>query len=669
MRESLSSFDLAVLTIELTNLILGSRVVKIYQINHKTLLLKLRSPRGESMQLLIEAGKRVHLTSYEIERPKRPPSFCMALRKHLENGIIKSISQYDFERMLEIIIGRGGQDYRLIVELFDEGNIILVSPEGKILQALTYRKMRDRNILRGEEFEYPPKRGEDPRSISLEDLGKIRGFGKIEVVRGLTKLLGIGGFYAEEVLARSGVDKNKKCSMLSAEEMVSILEGIRSLVSQVESGNYMPCIFVDEDGNWVDVAPFTLKRYEGLHAIRFETFNRALDEYYAKVSAVSGAREVEEAAKRKITSLERILREQEENLRELKAKADLYQRIGDLIFSHLYEIDSLIARIMSEKKSGKDWDEIAKALIAEKHSSITPSIYFVSIDPKTLSLRVSVEREVFDLNLKMNAQQNAAEYYARAKRARDKIEGVEKAIEQTKMRIESVKAEAMKMVESVSSELRIKRRREWYEKFRWFFSSEGFLVIGGRDASTNEALIKKYMEPHDIVFHADIPGSPFVLVKTLGKNPSERTIVEAAQFTASYSRAWKEQFRAVDVYWVRPEQVSKAPPSGQYLSRGSFMIYGTKNYLRNIPLEIAIGIKRENDCVKVVGGPVSAISKQTNFYVKIIPGKEPSGRLAKEIRDGLARMVPPDEREAALKIPLEEFQAFIPLGQGSISQD
>jgi len=669
LREGLSSFDLAVLTIELTNLILDSRVAKIYQINHKTLLLKLRNPKGESMQLLIEAGKRVHLTSYEIERPRSPPSFCMALRKHLENGIIKGVSQYDFERMLEIVIRRGDQDYRLIVELFDEGNIILVGPEGKIMHALTYRRMRDRDILRGEEFKYPPKRGEDPRSISLEDLGKMRDLGKIEVVRGLTRLLGIGGFYAEEVLARSGVDKNKMSFMLSSEELSSILESIRSLVFQVESGNYMPCIFVDKDGRWVDVAPFMLKKYEGLHVIRFETFNRALDEYYAKMSVVSGVKEAEEAARRKIISLERVLREQEENLRELKAKADLYQRIGDLIFSHLHEIDSLIARIMSEKRGGRDWDEIAKTLIAEKHSSITPSIYFVSIDPKTLSLKVSVDEEIFDLNLKMNAQQNAAEYYARAKKARDKIEGVEKAIEQTRMRIESVKAEATKIIEAAPSELRIRRRREWYEKFRWFFSSEGFLVIGGRDASTNEMLIKKYMEPHDIVFHTDIPGSPFVLIKTLGKNPTEKTVAEAAQFTASYSRAWKEQFKAVDVYWVRPEQVSKASPSGQYLSKGSFMIYGTRNYLRNVPLEISIGVKRENDGIRVIGGPLSAISKQTNFYVKIIPGKEPSGKLAKEIRDRLARMVPPDEREAVLKIPLEEFQAFIPLGQGSISQD
>lgn len=660
----MTAFDIAAAISELSNLVRGSRIGKIYQLNHKILLLKLRNPSGEPLQLLIEAGRRIHITKYDLEKPKKPPNFCMALRKHLENGVIEDISQYDFERISELLIKRGDQKYRLIAELFDEGNIILVGPENKILYALTYRRMRDRNILQGEDFKYPPQRGKDLRHVGSEEISEIKGFGQIDIVRALTRFLCIGGLYAEEILLRSGLDKNRPCSSLTDGELSAILNSIMDLASQI--GNWKPCIFIDEAGAWVDAAPFPLKKYSGHNMMEMGTFNDALDEYYAKTMLKGGVEKSKDAYEREIANLKRILQEQEENLRELTDKVKVYRQIGDKIYSHLYELDSLISRIMNEKRCGKDWDEISEIVLKEKENSVVPSIYFESINPRTLTFQVSVDSQTFDLNLKMSAQRNAAEYYERAKKIGDKIKGLEKAIEQTKERIEKVRAEELEKEAAAPTAIPVRRRREWYEKFRWFFSSENFLVLGGRDAATNEILIRRYMEPHDLIFHADIPGSPFVVIKTQGKTP-EKTIKEAAQFTASYSRAWKEGLRAVDVYWVKPEQVSKTPPSGEYLPRGSFMIYGTKNYVRNVTLEIAIGFKRENGAFRVIGGPLEAISKQTNLFVKVVPGSEPTGKLAKSIRKALAEMSPPEERREILKIPLEEIHAFIPLGQGSIS--
>lgn len=659
----MTAFDIAAAISELGNLVRGSRIGKIYQLNHKILLLKLRNPSGETLQLLIEAGRRIHITKYDLEKPKKPPSFCMALRKHLENGVVEEISQYDFERISELLIRRGDQKYRLIAELFDEGNIILAGPENRILYALTYRRMKDRNIFQGEDFKYPPQRGKDLRHVGPEEMREIKGFGQIEIVRALTRFLGIGGLYAEEILLRSGIDKNRPCSSLTDGELSAILNSIMDLASQI--GNWKPCIFIDETGVWVDVAPFPLKKYSGLNIMEMGTFNEALDEYYAKIMLKGEVEKSKDVYEGEIANLKRILQEQEENLRELTGKVEVYRQIGDKIYSHLYDLDFLINRIINEKRSGKSWDEISEVMLKEKENSLTPSIYFTSINPKTMMLQVSVDNQIFDLNLKMSAQQNAADYYEKAKKMRDKIMGLEKAIEQTKERIEKVSAEKLEKEFAAPTAIPVRKRREWYEKFRWFFSSENFLVLGGRDATTNEILIKRYTEPHDLIFHADIPGSPFVVIKTQGKTP-DKTIREAAQFTASYSRAWKEGLRAIDVYWVKPEQVSKTPPSGEYLPRGSFMMYGTKNYVRNVKLEIAIGVKRGNGAFRVIGGPMDAISKQTNLFVKVVPGGEPAGKLAKNIRKALAEMSLPEERTEILKIPLEEMHAFIPLGRGSI---
>jgi predicted ribosome quality control (RQC) complex YloA/Tae2 family protein len=245
------------------------------------------------------------MTKYDFEKPKKPPSFCMALRKHLENGIVEDVSQYDFERISELLIRCGGQKYRLIAELFDEGNIILVGSENKILHALTYRRMRDRNILQGEDFKYPPQRGKDLRHISPEEIHKIKGFGQIDIVRALTRFLGVGGLYAEEILLRSGIDKNKPCSSLTDDEVSALSKNIMDLISQI--GRWKPCVFIDENDAWVDVAPFPLKKYSGLNIMEMEKFNEALDEYYARSMLKGEVEKSKSIYEKEIASLKRIL--------------------------------------------------------------------------------------------------------------------------------------------------------------------------------------------------------------------------------------------------------------------------------------------------------------------------------------------------------------------------
>jgi hypothetical protein len=176
------------------------------------------------------------------------------------------------------------------------------------------------------------------------------------------------------------------------------------------------------------------------------------------------------------------------------------------------------------------------------------------------------------------------------------------------------------------------------------------------------------MEPTDIVFHAEIVGAPFVLIKTEGKNAPEQTIKEAAQLAASYSRAWKEAFSAVNVYWIHPDQISKTPPSGQSLQKGSFMIRGTKNFVRGVPLHVAIGVKIDNNQIMVIGGPVDAIAHETKAYVEIVQGAQKSGQIAKQIRHRLSKKVPDDLKRSITAIPLEEIQRFIPLGRGKIKK-
>ena len=61
------------------------------------------------------------------------------------------------------------------------------------------------------------------------------------------------------------------------------------------------------------------------------------------------------------------------------------------------------------------------------------------------------------------------------------------------------------------------RKQMWFEKFTWFISTDGYLVLAGKDASQNETLYRRYLRKGDVYVHADLHGAPSVVIKN---NPS-----------------------------------------------------------------------------------------------------------------------------------------------------
>ena len=350
LKDIMTSFDVAAVTREINELVEGAHVAKIYQIGTKTLLFRLRKPNQPRIQLLSEAGKRFHLTSYAHETPKKPSAFCMSLRKYLDNGVIKAVRQHEFERIAIMEIRTRQGDFQLVSELFGGGNVILVDPEGKILQAMTYKRMRDRNILRGEPFQHPPARGRNPLTLSSQDFVEIKTLGEKEIVRALTKFLSISGTYAEEILLRAEVDKKTKCSALTEHELDSIFDQLQNLLSLIESGNVEPRIVSDEKNDWIDVTPVPLKKYISFDQKKFEKFNSALDDYYVKITDVERGEENREEVESEVARHRRILQRQEKALEDLKEPIIKNKQIGDLIYLHFGDLQVLLQKIMENKR-------------------------------------------------------------------------------------------------------------------------------------------------------------------------------------------------------------------------------------------------------------------------------------------------------------------------------
>ena len=169
IRKEFTSTDLAVALKEASGIVAESRVNNIYQIDGKTIIFKLHKTGQSPIRLVVEAGLRLHLSAYSIEPPSIPPAFCMALRKYLRNAWLSEVSQHEFERIAIFNFKTKTSIMQLVIELFGDGNIILIDQENKILQALIFRRMRDRNILRGEIFQFPPSIGKNPYKITRED--------------------------------------------------------------------------------------------------------------------------------------------------------------------------------------------------------------------------------------------------------------------------------------------------------------------------------------------------------------------------------------------------------------------------------------------------------------------------------------------------------------------
>ncbi|MFH1240584.1 MAG: NFACT RNA binding domain-containing protein [Candidatus Diapherotrites archaeon] len=266
-----------------------------------------------------------------------------------------------------------------------------------------------------------------------------------------------------------------------------------------------------------------------------------------------------------------------------------------------------------------------------------------------------------EIDLRKSVQENASDYFEKSKKAKKKLEGINKAMPDVEKKIKKAKKTHSKIPEH--KQISKKRSHAWYEKFHWCFTSDNFLVIGGRDAQTNEIVVKKYAEKDDLYFHAEIYGAPHCILRTEGKTPSEESIEEAAQFAATFSSAWKRDFSAIDVYSVTPEQVSKKAPSGESMGTGAFMIYGKRKWFRKTPLTFALGVLEEDNADVLISGPIVSIKSKTKIYVELKQGNLKKSDAAKKVREVFEKKL-----GRKVHVTMEDFQQMMPSGEFDLTR-
>jgi len=650
--KTMSNVDVFAVTSELNEMLRGARVDKAYQPLKDTVIIRFHVPGEGRVDVVMQAGARIHRTNYPPQNPKVPPSFPMLLRKHLRGGIVREVRQHGFDRIVEITVEKD-QEYTLIVELFAKGNIILLNQDREIILPLKRKTWSDRRIASREVYEYPPSRGINPLDYEPSELEEILMSSDADLIRTLARS-GFGGLYAEEIVLRAGLDKNTPCSNLSMEDIERINAAIGETFKDLRELDLKPQIIGDDE----DVLPIELMVYQGRKKKYFESFNDAADEFFSSIFREEIRRAHEEEWEREVDRFRKRLRIQRETLEKFKKTIEISTRRGDLLYANYSLVDDVLATIRKAREK-YSWDEI-KNIIADARKRGLPEARNITEIDRMGNLTLLLDGEPVRIDSKLGVPENAEVYYEKAKKAKRKINGVMTAIERTEKEIERIEKKRDDALRNIMvPRRRVKRKLRWFEKFRWFVSSDGFLVIGGRDAGTNEIVVKKHMEPRDIYLHSDIHGAPSVIIKSGGKDIPETTIQEAAVFAASFSSAWTRGFTSLDVYWVHPEQVTKTPKSGEFVARGAFIIRGPRNYLRGVPLKIAIGVV-DYEGERVMSGPPSAVRRMAEKFVTVKPGYTKKEALAKAIKSRV------DDENL---FPLEDFIRNLPPGKGDIVEE
>ena len=359
--------------------------------------------------------------------------------------------------------------------------------------------------------------------------------------------------------------------------------------------------------------PFLYSQHASSPFTQHETFNGACDIFFSQVEAQRIELKSVQQERNAVKKLENVKKDHETRIKSLQELQDLDRLKGELIEMNNEIVDNAIKVILSAIANQIPWDQIKEIIkeATENRDPVASRIKQIKLETNHIVMQLEdpyahldyddddsdeddsndkkkdkAKEHLVDIDLGLTAQANARKYFVQKKSAAVKER---KTLESGGVALKSAEKKtkaALKEMAKISTIIKA-RKVYWFEKFFWFISSENFLVIGGRDAQQNELLVKRYMKPTDIYVHADLHGAATVIVKNPSSDPvPPKTLNEAGQFAVCFSAAWDSKVLTA-AYWVTPDQVSKTAPSGEYLTVGSFMIRGKKNFLP--PSQLTMG--------------------------------------------------------------------------------
>ncbi len=646
MKRELASLDIYAVVAELQTLVDGY-IDKIHQPAQNELVLKIKQKNSkEKKTLFIRNEELICLTDKRITALQKPPTFSMTLRKYISNGRIKAILQHECDRIIFIKIQKHDGIYTLVCELFSKGNIILLDPSGVIIYPLKIQHWAHRSIKPHQPYTAPPSQI-NPFNVSYQEFTTQVTKSTSDIVRTLAATLNLGGIYAEELCVRADLNKHTPIKKLTKHQLKTLYNTLTAFLSPFKENNLQP-VYVVEDDVKKDVYPLILQKIPSDMIQKTTSFTAGLALF---IQQQAEKKPQEDVYEQQLGKLKRQLQQQQRSISQFTQQIEQKKHEGDVLYLNFQQIQQLLDEIhtvLKEKDKQESIDRVNNNPIVK------------TFDPEGNTLVIQVqdsEGSLFDIpvDFRKNIAENAERAYEASKKYAEKLEGAKAASKQTQQQMTAVQRKKPTTEHEKTGKTSRTDKQFWFERFRWFISSQGNVVVAGRDAKTNEVVVKKYLEKGDRYVHADVQGAASCVVKTADITGtsieiSRDTLDEACIFAGCHSKAWK-QFGEVQVYWVRPEQVSKTPQTGEFVPKGAFIIRGKRNY-HQVKLVFAVGVITIEDASKVMGGPVSAVKKKADRYVIIEPGAEKKNVVTHTIAkafgvsvDSVLQVLPPGDMQ------------------------
>jgi predicted ribosome quality control (RQC) complex YloA/Tae2 family protein len=680
-KRALTSVDCAALVRELRSY-RGAKLDKAYLYDDDLVRLKLRDFDVGRLELLAAVRDPKHLHLADPERvpdaPGRPPNFAMMLRNRLSGADLADVRQFEFDRIISVEFEREDANTTLVFELFGDGNVAVLDAEREVVSSLDTVRLKSRTVAPGSTYGFPDSRF-DPLSTDRDAFARRMESSDTDLVRTLATQLNFGGLWAEELCTRAGVEKVLDIAEADREQYDALFDAWDRLRDRIKEGDLDPRVYTEAVGTpdggdeepddeeaprrVVDVTPVPMAEHEaaGLHAEAFDSFNDALAEYFHRLEheAVGeggggGGRDRPDFES-EIAKHERIIEQQEGAIEKFEEQAEREREKAELLYANYDLVDEVLSTVREAREADRSWDDIEARFAEGAERGITAAEAVVGANGAEGTVTLELDDHRVALAPDAGVERNADRLYTEAKRVAEKKEGALAAIEDTREDLEDVKrrreewaagdgddedsgsddeAETTDADWLDRSSVPIRSDEGWYERFRWFRTSEDFLVIGGRNADQNEELVEKYMDRGDLFFHTQAHGGPVTVLKATGPSEAatdvdipDRSKREAAQFAVAYSSVWKDGRYAGDAYMVDPDQVSKTPESGEYLEKGGFAVRGDRTYFEGVEAEVAVGIQVEPES-RVVGGPPDPIEERTVTSVRLEPGRYAQNDIA-----------------------------------------
>ena len=574
-----------------------ARVDKAFDLDRGGWSIALRVPGEGRRELVLVPGRFGALLREPAAHAEELTPFAKELRRLLTGAMLRSVSEPGGERYLELSFSRAEEtsDLLLAVELFGSGNLLIVR-EGRIAAVAFPRQWSHRSVRVRAEYARPPRRA-DPWSLSVASIRTELERSRTDLASTLAARLSLGGPIAEELVARLGENGEGPAAQGGSERAPRVHAELARLLAELGE---RPRGFVyakEEVG--VDATPYPSVRWREDPAVSESvrsTFSEAAQEYFGSLVPAPPTAE-EEAASRALRELERLAEQQSRAVEELSRSSSLKRGQAEAILAHYAEAERVLRELSPSADAGDS----------------TPTV------------EVDLGGTVVPLEARKTPREAAQGLFEEAKRLRAKLAGARSALQETEGKLASPLAMERGPGPAAPARPSTRTRTHWFERYRWFVSSEGAVVVGGRDASSNDSLVKRHLRPGDLYVHADLHGAASVVVNDPsdpGPPISAVSVREAGQWAVAFSKPWRAGLASASAFWVAHDQVSKSGASGEFVARGAWVVHGTKNLMRDLPTELGLGeIDYEGETLWTVAPP-SAIRARGTVRFVLAPGAE-----------------------------------------------